>query len=118
MTPAELEAIRARDANMIEMSGSGEIVAAFHDRRALLTYVDELVEKLRELAGECAHCGGTGQAQQGCDPAGKPAMFPCDACWDIRELLPGKPSCDHRWTQTLSERERRCVICGAVEAVG
>jgi hypothetical protein len=46
---------------------------------------NDMKAMLLELAGECAECGGTGSVQCGDDPTGKPAMFPCDACWDIRE---------------------------------
>lgn len=87
MKRVDLAEIRARDAACPNISDKYLMPAAI-DRRALLAYVNDLVDKLRELAGECAECGGTGSAQQGTDPAGKPAMFPCDACWDIRELLP------------------------------
>jgi hypothetical protein len=47
--------------------------------------IEDLTAKLLEIAGECAECGGTGSVQCGDDPRGWPAMFPCDACWDIRE---------------------------------
>jgi hypothetical protein len=53
----------------------------------LRTEIARCRAKLLELAGECAECGGTGQVQQGVDQAGQPAMYACDACFDIRALL-------------------------------
>ena len=61
-------------------------LAAVRELKELRAELAPLKSRLAEIAGECAECGGTGSVQCGDDPTGKPAMFPCDACWDIRAL--------------------------------
>ena len=49
--------------------------------------IEALTAKLREIAETCEFCGGTGEVSGGLDPTGRHAMFPCDACLDVRALL-------------------------------
>ena len=95
MTPAELAEIRALDARSAPtwFTGPASFTAlGARDRRALLHHVDALTAKLREIAGECAECGGSGVilvavCDQSADFGRTPLPQTCPACADIRALL-------------------------------
>jgi hypothetical protein len=53
----------------------------------LIAAAPDLLALARQYASECAECGGTGSVQQGTDPTGAPAMYACDACFDIRAVI-------------------------------
>lgn len=89
MTPAELDAIRARDAKAFIPPENdllrSPIPFAIRDRRTLLAYVDELQAELAALRAAaakvtCGRCDGlkfnfsTGEE-------------PCPDCADLRKLL-------------------------------
>ena len=83
MTPSELEAIRARDANSCPQPpivDESYLQPAQRDRHKLLDYVNEL----RAAAGKvtCETCHGTGIERT--------LVTACPDCADIRRLL-GKP---------------------------
>ena len=83
MTPSDLEAIRARDAEM----GDADVRfvrKSLADRRALLAYVDALLAAAGKVT--CWVCQGTG-IDRGW-PVHNP---PCYACADLRRLLGEKP---------------------------
>ena len=89
MRQADLEMMRARDAALIEMRGGGAIVAAFHDRRALLAYVDALIAAARKVT--CLRCGGDGFLTDFNRATKLYDDTPCPSCDDLRALLREKP---------------------------
>ena len=56
-------------------------------RAALIAAAPDLLALAHQFASECAECGGVGEVKQGTDPTGEPAMYHCDACFDIRTVI-------------------------------